>query len=231
MQRVWQVGAGDAGRDFSRLCLDHDLMVLGPGRYGPFEADVYANVVSEGDYTGRKVGLVADFCQAVQPGHVVLLRRGQRAVALGIVANDDYQHDPTFDDIYGWDLEHSRAVIWQEHLVEDLKALQSQVPLFASRQMAMFPGVSRAGATILGGELLGVDRRIATEFSFYLAIPTMLGATVLDLYKARDDLTANGMGLMNQPDSRKYIVTGLVLLVAASVDAISRRRATASGRA
>ncbi len=41
--------------------------------------------------------------------------------------------------------------------------------------IAMIPGVSRAGATILGGELLGVDRRIATEFSFYLAIPTMLG--------------------------------------------------------
>ena len=52
----------------------------------------------------------------------------------------------------------------------------------------MIPGVSRAGATILGGELLGVDRRIATEFSFYLAIPTMLGATVLDLYKARGEV-------------------------------------------
>ena len=62
--------------------------------------------------------------------------------------------------------------------------------------VAMIPGVSRAGATILGGELLGVDRRIATEFSFYLAIPTMLGATVLDLFKARNDLTANGMGLI-----------------------------------
>lgn len=62
--------------------------------------------------------------------------------------------------------------------------------------IAMIPGVSRAGATILGGELLGVDRRIATEFSFYLAIPTMLGATVFDLYKARDDLTTNGMGLI-----------------------------------
>jgi undecaprenyl-diphosphatase len=62
--------------------------------------------------------------------------------------------------------------------------------------IAMIPGVSRAGATILGGELLGVDRRIATEFSFYLAIPTMLGATVLDLYKARDDLTTSGMGLI-----------------------------------
>ena len=62
--------------------------------------------------------------------------------------------------------------------------------------VAMIPGVSRSGATILGGELLGVDRRIATEFSFYLAIPTMLGATVLDLYKARNDLTTSGMGLI-----------------------------------
>lgn len=62
--------------------------------------------------------------------------------------------------------------------------------------VAMIPGVSRAGATILGAELLGVDRRIATEFSFYLAIPTMLGATVLDLWKARDTLTGDGMGLI-----------------------------------
>jgi undecaprenyl-diphosphatase len=62
--------------------------------------------------------------------------------------------------------------------------------------VAMIPGVSRSGATILGGELLGVDRRVATEFSFFLAIPTMLGATVLDLYKARDALTTNGVGLI-----------------------------------
>jgi undecaprenyl-diphosphatase len=62
--------------------------------------------------------------------------------------------------------------------------------------LAMIPGVSRSGATILGGELLGVDRRIATEFTFYLAIPTMLGASVWDLYKARHDLTTSGMGLI-----------------------------------
>jgi undecaprenyl-diphosphatase len=60
----------------------------------------------------------------------------------------------------------------------------------------MIPGVSRSGATILGGELLGVDRRIATEFTFYLAIPTMLGATLLDLYKARNELTSDGLGLI-----------------------------------
>jgi len=47
----------------------------------------------------------------------------------------------------------------------------------------LFPGTSRSGATILGGELIGVDRRAATVFTFYLAVPTMLGATVYELYK------------------------------------------------
>jgi len=62
--------------------------------------------------------------------------------------------------------------------------------------LAMIPGVSRSGATILGGEMLGVDRRTATEFTFYLAIPTMLGATVLDLFKARHEMTTEGIGLI-----------------------------------
>src|SRR5262249_33311888 len=57
--------------------------------------------------------------------------------------------------------------------------------------IAMIPGVSRSGATILGAMLLRVDRRAAAEFSFFLAIPTMLGATVLDLYKGRASLTAH----------------------------------------
>ena len=48
---------------------------------------------------------------------------------------------------------------------------------------ALIPGVSRSGATILGGELLGVERKAAAEFTFYLAVPTMLGAAVYDLYK------------------------------------------------
>ncbi|MFZ1765823.1 MAG: undecaprenyl-diphosphate phosphatase, partial [Candidatus Nitrotoga sp.] len=51
------------------------------------------------------------------------------------------------------------------------------------QSVAMFPGVSRSGATIMGGMIFGLDRRVATEFSFFLAIPTMFGATVLDLYK------------------------------------------------
>lgn len=49
--------------------------------------------------------------------------------------------------------------------------------------LALIPGVSRSGATILGGELLGVERKAAAEFTFYLAVPTMLGAAVFDTYK------------------------------------------------
>jgi undecaprenyl-diphosphatase len=48
--------------------------------------------------------------------------------------------------------------------------------------LSIIPGVSRSGATILGGEMLGVDRRAATLFTFYLAVPTMMGATILELH-------------------------------------------------
>lgn len=51
--------------------------------------------------------------------------------------------------------------------------------------VSMIPGVSRAGATIMGGVAMGLDRRAAAEFSFFLAIPTMLGAGALDLIKNR----------------------------------------------
>jgi undecaprenyl-diphosphatase len=49
--------------------------------------------------------------------------------------------------------------------------------------LAMIPGVSRSGATILGAMGLGIDRRTAAEFSFFLAVPTLTGATALQLYK------------------------------------------------
>ena len=62
--------------------------------------------------------------------------------------------------------------------------------------LAMVPGVSRSGATILGALALGVERRTAAEFSFFLAIPTMLGATTLELVKNRHELVSgHGVGL------------------------------------
>ena len=56
--------------------------------------------------------------------------------------------------------------------------------------LAMVPGVSRSGATIMGALALGVERRTAAEFSFFLAIPTMLGATTLELVKNRHELAS-----------------------------------------
>lgn len=53
-----------------------------------------------------------------------------------------------------------------------------------AQMLALFPGVSRAGATIMGGVVAGLSRTTATEFSFFLAMPTMLAATFYDLYKS-----------------------------------------------
>ncbi|MFO1259944.1 MAG: undecaprenyl-diphosphate phosphatase [Sphingomonadaceae bacterium] len=59
--------------------------------------------------------------------------------------------------------------------------------------IAMIPGVSRSGATILGAMAFGVERRTAAEFSFFLAIPTLTGATALQLYKHGSALTGADM--------------------------------------
>ncbi|MDE2400463.1 MAG: undecaprenyl-diphosphate phosphatase [Burkholderiales bacterium] len=67
--------------------------------------------------------------------------------------------------------------------------------------LALVPGTSRSGATIIGGMLLGLSRKAATEFSFFLAIPTLIGAGVYSLYKERAllsmaDLPLFGVGLL-----------------------------------
>ena len=56
--------------------------------------------------------------------------------------------------------------------------------------LAMIPGTSRSGATIVGALLMGTDKRSAAEFSFFLAMPTMAGAFAYDLFKNRDVLSA-----------------------------------------
>jgi undecaprenyl-diphosphatase len=62
--------------------------------------------------------------------------------------------------------------------------------------LAMVPGVSRSGATIVSAMLLGADKRAAAEFSFFLAIPTMIGAFAYDFYKNRADMTTDHLGII-----------------------------------
>jgi undecaprenyl-diphosphatase len=70
--------------------------------------------------------------------------------------------------------------------------LRTSIGIGLVQCLAMVPGVSRSGATILGAVSLGVERRTAAEFSFFLAIPTMCGATALELVKNRDAIVGGG---------------------------------------
>ncbi len=90
--------------------------------------------------------------------------------------------------------------------------------------LSMIPGVSRSGATILGGLALGVERRTAAEFSFFLAIPTMLGATVLEIAKHHETLLADttevGFGTVAVGFVVSFVVA--IVVVRAFVHYISR---------
>jgi len=87
--------------------------------------------------------------------------------------------------------------------------------------LSMIPGVSRSGATILGGLSLGIERRTAAEFSFFLAIPTMLGATTLELAKNYNDLGTAGAGGI----AIGFVVSFIVALVVIKwfIGIVSRR--------
>ena len=85
------------------------------------------------------------------------------------------------------------VILWAErrpqsaariHSVDDMTPLDA-LKVGLVQCLAMVPGTSRSGATIIGGMLLGLSRKAATDFSFFLAIPTLIGAGVYSLYKER----------------------------------------------
>lgn len=76
---------------------------------------------------------------------------------------------------------------------------------------AMLPGVSRSGATIMGGLMMGVERKTAAEFSFFLAVPTMLAATVYALWKDRELLSADDLGMISIGFFTAFVVAVFVV--------------------
>ena len=89
-------------------------------------------------------------------------------------------------------------ILWAErrkNVVVRVDEVEDMTPLDALKVglvqcLAFVPGTSRSGATIIGGMLFGLSRKAATDFSFFLAIPTLIGASVYSLWKARDTLSA-----------------------------------------
>lgn len=74
------------------------------------------------------------------------------------------------------------------HDIDDMSLKQAFL-VGCAQAVAVIPGTSRSGATIIGGLLLKLDRKVATEFSFFLAMPVMVAATALDVYKYYNSLT------------------------------------------
>jgi undecaprenyl-diphosphatase len=87
--------------------------------------------------------------------------------------------------------------------------------------LAMIPGVSRSGATILGAMAFGVDRKTAAEFSFFLALPTLTGATVLQLAKHADSVDSTQYGLIAIGAAVSFIVA--LAVIKGFVAYVSRR--------
>jgi undecaprenyl-diphosphatase len=90
------------------------------------------------------------------------------------------------------------VILWAErrpkatvhvHSVDELRPWDA-LKVGLAQCFALIPGTSRSGATIIGGMLLGLSRQAATDFSFFLAIPTLFGAAVYTLYKDRADLSS-----------------------------------------
>jgi len=81
------------------------------------------------------------------------------------------------------------------HKIEDF-SWKECVLIGLAQCIAMIPGVSRSGATIVTAMLLGADKRTAAEFSFFLALPTLMGACALEIYKNHQDLAQNDMTLI-----------------------------------
>ncbi len=101
------------------------------------------------------------------------------------------------------------VIIWAEkrehkiriHEVDDLTPLDA-LKLGLAQACALIPGMSRSGSTIIGGLLFGLSRKAATEFSFFLAIPTLVVASLYDLYKHRE--------LLALATDAPYFAVGLV---------------------
>lgn len=94
------------------------------------------------------------------------------------------------------------VILWAERRTHTIRVqtVDEMTPLDAlklglAQALALIPGTSRSGATIIGGLFIGLSRKAAAEFSFFLAIPTLMAATVYQLYKERALLNADDIGM------------------------------------
>jgi len=155
---VWQVGAGEKGRDYSKLCLEHDVVMVGPGDPGAYSPERYSRSGLP-HLTAKRIQQIRSFALDPKPGDIMLLRLGQEAVGAGVIPDGEqhgYQWRKDFDDVLGWNLQHTRRVRWVPEAA--LKVLRPIAPVFGKiRQLPMFTRVNQRRVTALAGELAAYD--------------------------------------------------------------------------
>lgn len=130
MTQVWQIAAGIRSRDYTDLFLKHDVMFMGPGARGDYNTKRDAYITESRANNSQ----IKSFTTDVKTGDIVLLRFCHRVVAIGKISEEGYKWNDVFDDVFGWDLQHTHRVIWQEHLTEKLREIQKDQELFGERK-------------------------------------------------------------------------------------------------
>ncbi|NCB66968.1 MAG: hypothetical protein EOM48_12505 [Bacilli bacterium] len=109
-KQIWQQASGDTNRDFSELCLKRDVILNGPGYAG--EWPECQELLQADGWRGRKMADLRRFCEEMQIGDLVVLRRGTNSIfAVGEIAGE-YEWREEFGNVEGWDLQHCRRVRW-----------------------------------------------------------------------------------------------------------------------
>ncbi|MFC6591226.1 undecaprenyl-diphosphate phosphatase [Deinococcus lacus] len=125
------------------------------------------------------------------------------AAALGFAFSDEIKHYLFRPSVVAWALIVGGVIIWwlesrrdtsQVHRLEDIGVRRAALIGAVQCLALLWPGFSRSASSILGGMLMGLDRETATKFSFYLGIPTLGGAALVDFIKSRDLLGEIGYG-------------------------------------
>lgn len=141
------------------------------------------------------------------------------AVVLGLLFNDEIEALLENAAVVAWALiVGGVAILVVERLARTENVLgvagvstAQSIKIGLVQCLAMVPGVSRSGATIMGAMALGVDRRTAADFSFFLALPTLTGATVLQLVKHRDEIAPGDLQLIAIGFVTSFVVALLVV--------------------
>ena len=141
------------------------------------------------------------------------------AVVLGLLFDDQIEAMLESATVVAWALiVGGVAILVVERLAKTENVLgisgvtvSQSVKIGLVQCLAMVPGVSRSGATIMGAMALGIDRRTAADFSFFLALPTLSGATVLQLVKHRDAITVADLQLIGVGALVSFVVALVVV--------------------